>query len=219
MSAASGQYVLYGKLGSGAASVHAALEMLALPYRLVETASWEPNAAFDELLAVNPIGQVPTLKLPDGTAMSESAAILIHLADTHPAGRLLPSDVPARAQALRGLVYIAANCYPCITIIDYPERFCADADHDDAVKKRIVAGTRTRLHRHWEIFADLFPARPFLSGDAPGALDLYAAVVSKWSGARRHVEQHRPAFHAALARIDQHPQVAPVFARHWPAAS
>lgn len=31
MSAASGQYVLYGKLGSGAASVHAALEMLALP--------------------------------------------------------------------------------------------------------------------------------------------------------------------------------------------
>ena len=49
MSAASGHYVLYGKLGSGAASVHAALEMLALPYRLVETASWEPNAAFERI--------------------------------------------------------------------------------------------------------------------------------------------------------------------------
>jgi GST-like protein len=212
-------YVLYGKLGSGAASVQAALEMLGVPYRLVETASWEPNAAFDELLAINPIGQIPTLELPDGTALSESAAILIHLADTHPAGRLLPTAEPARAQALRGLVFIAANCYPCITIIDYPERFCADADRDDAVKKRIVAGTRARLHRHWEIFADLFTGQPFLSGEAPGALDLYAGVVSKWSGARKHVEQHRPAFHATLTRIDRHPQIAPVFARHWPPTS
>ncbi len=212
-------YILYGKLATGVASVHAALELLGAPYRLVETSSWERNAAFDELLAINPIGQIPTLKLPDGTALSESAAILIHLADTHPGSALLPGDRSARAQALRGLVYIAANCYPCITIIDYPERFCADADHDGVVKKRIVAGTRARLHRHWEIFADLFPPQPFLAGATLGALDLYAAVVSRWSGARKHVAQHRPQFHATLARIDNHPQVGPVFARHWPPAA
>src|SRR4051812_43004107 len=111
-------YVLFGKLGSGAASVHAALEIVGAPYRLVETASWEPNPAFDELLAVNPIGQVPTLKLPDGSALSESAAILLALAERHPQAQLLPADAAARAQAIRGLVYIAANCYPCITIID-----------------------------------------------------------------------------------------------------
>ena len=210
-------YVLYGKLGSGAASVHAALEIIGAPYRLVETASWEPNAAFDELLKINPIGQVPTLKLPDGTALSESAAILIHLADTHPAAQLLPRDATARAQALRGLVFVAANCYPCITIIDYPERFCAAADDDD--KERIRKGTRERLHKHWEIFADLFAARPYLGGTTVGALDLYAAVVSKWSGARAHVAQHRPQFHEALQRIDAHPKVAPVFARHWPPKS
>ena len=34
----------------------------------------------------------------------------------------------------------------------------------DAVKDRIRAGTRARLYRHWEIFADLFPARPWLGG-------------------------------------------------------
>src|SRR5512142_1514917 len=141
-------YVLYGKLGSGAASVHAALELVGAPYHLVETASWEPNAAFDELLAVNPIGQVPTLKLPDGGAMSESAAILITLAERHPQAGLLPADASARAQAIRGLVFIAANCYPCITIIDYPERFCAGANGDEAVKGRIRAGTRERLHKH-----------------------------------------------------------------------
>ena len=212
----SAPYVLYGKLGSGAASVHAALEIIGAPYRLMETASWEPNAAFDELLKINPIGQVPTLQLPDGSALSESAAILMHLAEAHPDAQLLPSDASTRAQAIRGLVFVAANCYPCITIIDYPERFCANADADDAVKERIRAGTRERLHRHWEIFADMFPPRPYLSGANLGALDLYAGVVSKWSGSRAHVAQHRPRFHEALQRIDAHPKVAPVFARHWP---
>jgi len=212
-------YILYGKLGSGAASVHAALEIIGAPYRLVETASWEPNAAFDELLAINPIGQIPTLKLPDGTALSESAAILIHLAEAHPAAQLLPANATARAQAIRGLVFVAANCYPCITIIDYPERFCANADDDEAAKERIRKGTRERLHKHWEIFADMFSTRPYLSGSHIGALDLYAAVVSKWSGARAHVAQHRPAFHEALQRIDAHPKVGPVFARHWPPKS
>jgi GST-like protein len=209
-------YVLYGKLGSGAASVHAALEIAGAPYRLVEAASWEPDAAFEELLAINPIGQVPTLQLPDGSVLSESAAILVALAERHPGSGLMPADAAARAQALRGLVFIAANCYPCITIIDYPERFCADATEDDAVKTRIRTGTRERLHKHWELFADMFPAQPYLSGSEVGALDLYAAVVSKWSGARAHLLAQRPAFHATLQRIEAHPKVAAVFARHWP---
>jgi len=208
--------VQYSKRGSGAAAVHAPLEIVGAPYRLVETASWEPNAAFDELLAINPIGQVPTLKLPDGSVLSESVAILLALAERHPGSGLLPADRAAREQAIRGLVFIAANCYPCITIIDYPERFCADAGDDEAVKTRIRAGTRERLHKHWDLFADMFPARPYLSGADVGALDLYAAVVSKWSGARAHAAQERPEFHALLQRIEAHPKVAAVFTQHWP---
>ena len=65
----------------------------------------------------------------------------------------------------------------------------------------------------------MFPARPYLCGGHIGALDLYAAVVSKWSGGRAHVAQHRPAFHEALQRIDAHPKVGPVFGRHWPPKS
>jgi len=206
-------YILYGKKGSGSASVQAALEIVGAPYRIVETASWEPNDAFDELLKINPIGQIPTLVLPDGSALSESAAIHVHLADAHPSSGLLPRNAPARAQAIRGLVFIAANCYSAITVIDFPERFCEDAD--DTTKERIRAGSRARLHRHWEMFADLFPARPFLSGSEIGSLDLYASVVSRWSGSRAHLRQVRPAFHEALARIDTHPKVAPVFAQHW----
>ena len=209
-------YTLYGKQGSGSASVEAALAIIGEPYRVVETASWDRNAAFDALLAINPIGQIPTLVLPDGGVLSESAAIHIHLADTHPAAHWLPADPAARAQAIRGLVFIAANCYPMITIIDFPERFVADLGDDEALAKRVRAATRERLHLHWDMFADMFPARPFLGGDAIGALDLYAAVVSKWSGGRAHIATARPLLHAALARIEADPRVAAVFARHWP---
>jgi GST-like protein len=210
-------YTLYGKKGSGSASTQAALEIVGAPYRIVETASWEPNDAFAELLKVNPLGQIPTLVLADGSVLSESAAILIHLASAHPEAGLLPRELSPRAQAVRGLVFIATNCYAAISIIDYPERWCADADNDEAVKERIRAGTRARLHRHWEMFADTFPARPYLGGEALGALDLLAAVVSKWSGTRAHLQQARPAFHATLMRIEAHPKLAPVFAQHWPA--
>jgi GST-like protein len=209
-------YTLYGSNGSGSAAIEAALAIIDAPCRLVEAASWSPDDAFAELLALNPLGQIPTLVLPDGSVLSESAAILIHLGSVHPDSGLLPRDDSARAQAIRGLVFIAANCYAAISVIDYPERWCEGAD--EAMQKRIRAGTRARLHRYWEMFADLFPARPYLGGDAIGALDLLAAVVSKWSGSRAHLQLARPAFHATLLRIEAQPKVAPVFARHWPAA-
>ena len=81
------------------------------------------------------------------------------------------------------------------------------------------AGTRHRLHRHWDIFADLYPVADgrFIAGERPGALDLFAAVVSHWAGARKHARASRPGFAALLERIDAHPAVAPVFGRHWPA--
>jgi GST-like protein len=210
-------YTLYGKKGSGSASTQTALEIIGAPYRVIETASWEPNDAFAELLKVNPLGQIPTLVLPDGSALSESAAILIHLGSAHSESGLLPRDPSARAQAVRGLVFIAANCYAAISVIDFPERWCADADSDESVRERIRAGTRARLHRHWEMFADLFPARPYLGGEQIGALDVLAAVVSKWSGSRQHLKEARLAFHETLLRIEAHPKVAQVFAQHWPA--
>jgi GST-like protein len=210
-------HTLYGKKGSGSASTQVALEIIGAPYRIVETASWDTNDAFVELLKANPLGQIPTLVLEDGTVMSESAAILIHLGGAHPESGLLPRDASARAQAIRGLVFIATNCYAAISVIDFPERWCADADADDVVKDRIRAGTRARLHKYWEMFADLFPASPYLGGRELGALDILAAVVSKWSGSRKHLKKARPAFYATLMRIEAHPKVAPVFAQHWPA--
>lgn len=208
------QHILYGYQGSGSAAVEAGLVIAGLPFRIVDAASWDDKSALDELRSVNPLAQIPTLKLPDGTVLSESAAILIHLGLEHPSSGLLPSEPSARALAIRGLVYVAANCYSAIGIIDYPERYCIDADDD--TRKRIIAGTRARLHSVWDTFADSFPAMPFLGGAQPGALDLLACVVSKWSGARAHLQVSRPAFHELLTSIERHPKIAPVLDRHWP---
>ncbi|MGZ5196242.1 MAG: glutathione S-transferase [Ramlibacter sp.] len=207
-------YTLFGFRGAGSAAVEMALEAAALPYRIVIAASWEPSSALEELRAVNPLLQIPTLVLPDGGVMTESAAILLHLGlEVAPPGRLLPADAAARAQAIRGLVYIAANCYSAIGMIDYPQRWTGIAD--EAGQEAVRQGVRKQLHRHWEIFADTFRAEPFFSGAQPGALDFLAVVVSKWSGARAHLAQHRPDMAEVLARIESHEVVAPVFRRHW----
>jgi GST-like protein len=210
-------YTLFGTKGSGSAAAEAALTLAAVEFTSIDAASWEPGPGRDELVRVNPLCQIPTLRLPDGSVLTESAAILIHLGLQHPASGLLPPSAADRAQALRGLVYVAANCYAAIGIIDYPERWCADAD--EKTNKRIKAGATQRLHYLWEVFADTFPARPFLTGSRIGALDLLAAVVSKWSGSRKHLAAARPEFSALLARIESEPRVAPIFARHWPPAA
>lgn len=203
---------LYGTKGSGSAVVEAALARAGLAFSLVDAASWNPGPGHDALLQVNPLGQIPTLVLADGTVLTESAAILIHLGLTAPPGLLLPGEASARARAVRGLVYIAANCYAAISVIDYPERWCEPCDDD--MKARIRAGTRARLHAHWRVFADQFAIG--FDASQPGALELMATVVSKWSGSRPMLQAERPSFHAQLLRVEQHPEVAAVFQRHWP---
>lgn len=206
-------YALFGFENSGSVAIEIALDLCEVEYRFVRCASWEEGASLDELTKVNPLQQIPTLQLPDGSVMTESAAILIHLGLQFPRANLLPQDSSKRAQVLRGLVFIAANCYSAISVIDYPMRWCLNPDEDS--NKRVRAGAKQRLHTHWEIFADQFPAEPFLNGDELGALDLLAVIVSRWSGTRKHLQQARPDFYATLERIEKYPAVASVLSRRW----
>lgn len=211
---------LYGSTGSGSAAVEAALRLAGLPFDRVDAASWLPSPGLDALRRINPLAQIPTLCWDDGSAMSESAAILIELGLRHPGSGLLPADEGRRAQVIRGLVYVAANCYAMIGAIDYPERLSPGDDvAAKAAQEALRLGSRQRLHQLWDLFADQFPARPWLGGPAIGALDLLATVVSKWSGSRAHLATSRPALAALFGRVEAHPVVGPVLARHWPPAS
>ena len=217
VSASDGEHVLYGYQGSGSAAVEAALALAQVRYRIVNAASWDAASELEALKQVNPLLQIPALRWPDGHTMSESAAILIELGLRHPASSLLPVDPALRARAIHGLVYVAANCYAMIGLIDYPERVLVPPD--EAQKSQVQQGARQRLHALWSSFADQFEPQPFLSGKRLGALDLLAAVVSKWSGARKHLREARPHWYPVLERIEQHPAVAAVFERHWPASA
>jgi GST-like protein len=214
------EYVLYGSRNSGSAAVEAALELARAPYRIVSAATWDKTAAFEELKRANPLHQIPTLVCPDGTVISESAAILIHLGLTHPRSKLLPANASQRAQAIHAMVFVATNCYAAIGVIDYPERWHGKGDKD--ADERLRNGARRRLHKLWSVFADNFAADKkagFLFGEQLGAADLLAAVVSRWSGTRKHLAKQRPALHAMLERIEAHPTVAPVIERHWGAGT
>lgn len=208
---------LYGSKGSGSASIEAALAVAGVACAQVDGAEWDRTEGYEQLKRVNPLAQLPTLVLDDGSVLSESAAILIHLGLSHPESGLLSPDASRRAQQIRGLIYIAANCYAGIGILDYPERWYPDPD--EAVRKAMAERGRARLHELWDLFVDQFPATPWLSGDRLGALDILAATVSMWSGARKHLAASRPGFTALLARIEADPRVAPVWARHWPKAT
>ena len=208
-------YTLYGSRGSGSAAIEIALRACRLHYRVVRASTWEEDSSIEELARINPLRQIPTLVLPDRTILTESAAILIHLGLTVPRSGLLPRTPSARAQSIRGLVFIAANCYAAIGINDYPERWTAATTKP--AREKLRQGARRRLYRNWEIFADSFPAKPYFSGSAPGALDYLAAVVSKWAGTRAHLADARPEFLSAIQRVEGLEIVQSVFRKHWDA--
>ena len=67
-------YKLYWARTSGAMVPEALFEEIGVDYeKIVIDIAKEENRS-DEFLAINPMGQIPTLVLPDGTMMTESAA-------------------------------------------------------------------------------------------------------------------------------------------------
>ena len=204
-------YTLYGTDDSGSCMIEIALPRCAVPWHRVDASSWQDGEGSAALARINPLKQIPTLVTPDGQVLTESAAILIHLGLEFPAANLLAGN---RGQILRGLVYIAANCYSAIGIIDYPQRWLGNAD--EAAQAQLISGTRHYLHQAWLVFADQFADQLFAADQQPNALGIMAAAVSRWDAAREALQASRPAFAQTLARVDADPLVAPVFARHWP---
>jgi GST-like protein len=207
-------HLLYGFKGSGSAAIEMALRAADIPFRIIEVASWEEATPIAELDRLNPLRQIPTLKLPDGTTLTESAAILIHLGLEYPDAGLLPADPRRRARAIQGLVYVAATCYSAVGIIDYPERWTSGTSEVELENVRM--GSRQRLHRNWEIFADLFFGDSPLISERPGSLEYLVVTVSRWLGTRAHLREHRPRFCKLLEALERHPAIAPIVAQHWP---
>jgi GST-like protein len=205
-------FTLFGADRSGSAAIEMALTFCGVDYRCVTAGGGEAGSEQDELRRLNPLLQVPTLVMPGGAVLTESAAILTHLGLAFPGSGLLYADALQRAQQLRALAYLTTNCYAAIGIIDYPERWLPDADRRQL--DRLIAGATAKLHHQWEVFGDVFSSPLAWHPEAPGAVEILACVVSQWSGAREHVKTARPAFSASLGLIDRHPVIGKVLQRH-----
>jgi GST-like protein len=75
-------YALYAHAGSGSALIETQLAWYGLPYQIEEVGDlFRDKDAGQKLRPVNPLMQIPTLVLPDGQIMTESAAITLHMAE------------------------------------------------------------------------------------------------------------------------------------------
>ena len=84
--------------------------------------------------------------MPDGSVMSESAAITLLLADITGEDSLVPRpDTPERAAFLRWLVFLVANVYPTFTYADIPGRFV----EIEAAQQPFVATVEAYRDRLW----------------------------------------------------------------------
>ncbi len=77
-----------------------ALEELGLDYEVRAVKLGENEQLTEEFLAKNPNNKIPVLE-DDGLVIWESGAILLHLADTYGAGKLISPDPARRMQAIQ----------------------------------------------------------------------------------------------------------------------
>lgn len=204
---------LYGARASGSVAVEAVLTLLGVPYRLIEAETWTTADARERVAPVNAMRQVPTLVLPSGEVMTESAAILIDLADRHPQAGLAPAvDAPERAQFLRWMVYVAAAIYALHWIKPDPARIGAPPELRDAV----VAAVHRRIADCWRhMDAQLSPGR-YLLGDGMTVLDLYVTVVSRFGPWRKRFYAAAPKLAQVVRRVDADPRLAEFWAARFP---
>ncbi len=203
---------LYGCRGCGSAVVEALLERAGVQFAYHEVKPSKPGPAIDALKAVNPLAQVPTLKLSNGTIMTESAAIIVMLDESYPAARILPAaGDPHRALALRWIVFIAGNMYPAISVVDFPERWVKS----EAARAELKDGAVERLKVYWTLLEQALKPAPYLLGSEMTALDMYAAMLSRWEPGRAWVDEHCPRVASALALAEQDPIVAHVWERNF----
>ncbi|PWS36401.1 glutathione S-transferase family protein [Falsiroseomonas bella] len=209
-------YILYGDRGSGSAMVEMALAEAGQAVELRSVPLEGDHQLRAAYRAINPMGRLPTLLLPDGTVLTEHLAILLTIADLHPDAALLPpAGDPARAIALRWMALMASEFYPLVTVWDYPARYTPDATALAGIRDRAVAQARDVL-RVVEAHAGLRGAgsEPFLLGARFSLADIPIAVMSRWMGGRAWTPANLPRIEALAQAVAARPAIAAIWRRH-----
>ncbi len=130
-------------------------------------------------LRVNPQGFVPALVLDDGTALTQSLAILEYLEEIQPQPPMLPNGASARARVRAAAQIIACDIHP-VQNLKVLDRILALAD--EAVMQQWA---RTTIEEGLDAFAKTIAneSGPYCFGDSPTMADI--CLVPQLANARR----------------------------------
>jgi glutathione S-transferase len=203
--------VLFARMGSGSAVCEALLELTGQPYELKIMDKLADGATSPELMALNPLGQVPALRTSDGTLMTESAAIALLIADLAPEAKLAPAfDNPKRAKYLRLMLFMAANCYMTALRFYYSDRYSSDESHAEAVRDK----AREHMHREFAILTDMLGSDDYLLGNEVSAADLYLSMLVSWEEDGAKFAAQYPALAKHNGRICSDKKIAAIWKRN-----
>lgn len=158
---------LYGMTDSGNCyKPRLLLAKLGRPFRHVEVSTVDGGTRTAQFLAKNPNGKVPLLEFDDGRVLSESNAILLHLAE---GTRFLPVDAFERALCYQWLFFEQYSHEPQIAV----RRSLATYPHlsGQATPARMAAlldGGNKAL----AVMEERLSKSPFFAGNAVSVADL-----------------------------------------------
>ena len=187
---------------------HVLLQELGVPFQLRLVDRDRDEHKSPEFLKLNPNGLLPALRdtRQGELVLFETAAILLHLADTHPeAGLMPPLGSAERAHAYKWLMWLTNTLQPTVITYYYPDRFVAPGNA--AGSAEVKAQAQVRAAAQLDLLAAEFERHggPFLLGERYSVLDPFAFMLCRWTRNFSHPARNRPALAAFLERRAQRP--------------
>jgi len=165
---------LYGLPGACPMAVHIILEHLGVDYEAVMVD--RDKLTSPEHLAVNPMGQAPSLETEDGL-ITESVAMLLHIDEKYGQGRVSPpSGSWQRARMMMIMMFMASQEHPAFGLWLRPFRWL----EDEAAQEELKESGRKRFAVCLERLDGWLEGRDWLIGDAMTLADPLALVHIRW---------------------------------------
>lgn len=196
---------LYYSPGAASLVVHWLLIELDVPHvlRRLDLAAGEHKRP--EYLAVNPAGVVPTLVV-DGQALTETAALVLYLADAHPGLAPAPGSV-ARGRYYEAILRCANGLQPPFRHWFYPQ----DAAGEPEAVRAKVRGQIEACFARFD--AELAARGPHVLGDTLSAADFMLAMMMRWSRNMPRPATEWPHLAALAARMKARPSFRTLYER------
>ena len=193
--------------GNASMAPHILLEETGLPFELRRVARDTGEHKSPGYLKLNPNGLIPVLVDGD-LVLYESAAICLHIVDTHPENELAPPlGTPQRAHFYKWLAWMSTTLQPTLIQYFYPDRLVDPGNAEGAaqVKRQAEARVGALLD---QLEAQLGAhAGPWLLGERYSAVDPYAFMLCRWTRGFARPARSLPQLGAWLQRMLQRPAV------------